>query len=317
MTNSTPYTNRRSIPLAALLILFANAAWTAPGGVTDGLRVWLRADLGVQTDAAGNVSEWSDQSGSSNNATYNGLNPFGELPPRLNPSNPGIAGLPSIRFENQNALEIDLSWLAGSDYTIFVVNGRDRFGLANFYIAGDSLLTDSNLVLGYEQEGLLRLAHFINDLDAQVNPYMGQPVWAMDTFRFDQDNGRDIFQDGKNVASDQSQTPLASNTGSTLGHFRAFGTAYWFRGDLAEVVIYDRALSPFERLRIEAELASTYGRPIEPKDYAPCEGDWRNRFHYIRTLIRTILVFRQAGLLARNEALQVLFEGLNSTCGDN
>ena len=239
------------------------AAQNAPGGVADGLTVWLRAGVGIVANDGEPVELWADQSGEGNDAVFNLANGFGENAPLFDASNPGVAGQPTVRFNNVNALELDLGFLVGSDYTILVVNGRDRAGLANFYIAGDSLVQDSNLTLGYEQVGLLRQAHFNNDLDAIVPPYLGTEIWQLDTFLFDQTVGRSIHQDGIPLAADTNLTPLAANTGITLGHFRAFGSSFWFQGDLAEVVVYDRALSASERIAVEADLAALYGRPYD------------------------------------------------------
>lgn len=290
-------------------------AQAGPGGVSEGLSVWLRADTGIGAADGGPVLAWEDQSGQGRDAAYNPANGFGELPPAFDASNPGLNGQPTVRFFNANALELDLAFLADSDYTIFVVNGRDRFGLANFYIAGDSLLQDHNLTLGYETVSLLRQAHFNRDLDAVVEPYVGTQLWALDSFRFSRTEGKDIYQDGENIASDDVLTPLVSNTGTTLGHFRAFGGLFWFQGDLAEVIVYDRALSDLERLRVEAELAGRYGRPLELEDYVPCEAGWANKGQYVSRLARAAGIFARQGLLTPAQRRSVVAEAANSGCG--
>lgn len=245
---------------ALSLILFAGTVLADP--IPLGLQVWLRASTGVSAGDGGAVTVWTDESGNGRNAVYNPSNPYGEQAPIYDISNPGVNGEATVRFNNNAALELDLNFLTGSDYTIFVANGRDRFGLANFYIAGDSLAANSNLTLGYEQPGLLRQAHFANDLDATVENYIGANIFSLDAFRFSQTVGRDLFHNGLNVATDSSTLPLFSNTGSTLGHFRAFGNFYWFQGDLAEVVVYDRALDDAEMINVGNDLAARYGFPV-------------------------------------------------------
>jgi hypothetical protein len=239
-------------------------ASAGPAGVVNGIQTWLRADSGISSADGASVFSWLDQSGQENSAIWNSLNNFGETPPTYDETNPGAAGQPTVRFNGlDNALELDLNSLAGSDYTIFVVNARDGSNLANFYIAGDSFAANRNLTLGYENITTLRQAHFNNDLDATVEPYSGTPLWAIDTFRFEQQTGRQLYQDGLFLNADANSVPLISNTGTTLGHFRAFGSFYWFRGDLAEVVVYDRALSDEERRLVESELAGRYGRSYD------------------------------------------------------
>jgi hypothetical protein len=117
---------------------------TPPGGVGLGLQVWLRAGIGISAANGGNVLLWQDQSGHEVNASWNPTNAFGELPPVFDASNPGVNGAPTLRFNGASALEIDLTGLAGSDYTVIVMNGRDRFGLANFYIADDVIGKPAN-----------------------------------------------------------------------------------------------------------------------------------------------------------------------------
>ena len=57
----------RSFLTAALLLVALPT--TAQSPPTTDLRLWLRADAGVTTDASGNVSAWADQSGSALVAT--------------------------------------------------------------------------------------------------------------------------------------------------------------------------------------------------------------------------------------------------------
>jgi hypothetical protein len=234
------------------------AARTGPGGVRAGLRVWLRADDGIEAADGANVLRWTDLSGGGNHAVWNPLNTFQELAPVYRTANADLGGRPTVRFNEQNALELDLSWLAGSDYTILVVNGRDRGGFANLYLAGSAVAIDQNLVLGYEQTSLLRQAHFGNDLDAVVEDYVGTPVWSLDTYRFSNDAGRDLYHNGVAVATDNMRSALSANPGTTLGHFRAI-PGFFFRGDLAEVVVYNRALKGAERIRVENAIAARNG----------------------------------------------------------
>jgi hypothetical protein len=320
MTRGVPRMNRNIAqllkPAAIIAItLFAAVSHAAPGGVSDGLKVWLRASTGIDAVDGGPVTFWADESGQENHAEFNPANIYGEQPPLYVSSNPDAGGQSTVLFLNQNALEIDLSWLAGSDYTIFVVNSRNRFGLANFYIAGDSLLDNSNLTLGYEQTALLRQAHFNNDLDAIVEQYFGVPIWSLDSFRFAQAEGRDLFHNGSPVASDDNALALLSNSGTTLGHFRAFGNLFWFQGELAEVVVYDRALTAEERLLVEADLAGRNGGNLNLDDYVPCTTELESHGAYVSQLAHAANVFKKAGLLTAREAGRAISRGANSDCG--
>jgi hypothetical protein len=262
----------KGIYLALLAVLLSPMESNAVP-ITDGLQVLLNASSGVSVNDGEDVVLWQDQSGNGNDAVFNATNTYGEQAPIYDSSNPDVGGASTVRFNGANSLELDLEFLVGSDYTIFGVNGRDRFGLANFYIAGDTIGANQNLVLGYETPSLLRQSHFANDLDASVESYLGDEIWSLDTFRFSMSDGKDMFHNGTNAATDDSTEALSSNTGTTIGHFRAFGPLYWFEGDLAEILVYDRALSDTERLLVEADLAVRYGfvdpQPVtEPGTFA-------------------------------------------------
>lgn len=250
-----------------LLVLWLGAmpaAWAAPGDVDDGLLVWLRADSGITAADGESVERWEDQSGNDLHASWSPGAPFGELPPVFNASNAQVNGQPTVRFDGEQALALDLTNLIGSDYTIFVVSGRDRRGSNNFYLAGSELLEDRNLVLGYKARDLLIQTHSLNDLESDVVRYDDVPLWSLDAFRFAKAAGRDIRQDGALIAIDGRRTALVANPGTTLGHFRAFKGQFFFTGDMAEIVIYDRALTGQEIVLVEQALAERYGLAIAP-----------------------------------------------------
>ncbi|MFN2315371.1 MAG: hypothetical protein ABR551_02795 [Gemmatimonadales bacterium] len=307
-TDTTAPTFTDTLALSA-----AHAGSGGPGGVSAGLRVWLQAGEGITALNGGPVQQWADQSGNANHAVWTGGG-MGELPPLYVASHPAVRGQPTVRFDGASALEIDLTWLAGSDYTIIVVNGRDRAGLANFYIAGDQVGIDRNLVLGYERTDLLRQAHFANDLDAVVEDYSGTEIWSLDTFLFAQAAGRTLYHNGASVATDNNVSPLLSNSGSTLGHFRAI-PIYWFEGDLAEVIVYDRALSSSERLLVEAHLAGVYGYALDVNDYVPCTADWGSHGRYVAAHAQAVNTLVAAGVLTRAAGGMAKAAAAGSTCG--
>ena len=127
--------------------------------------LWLRSDLGVQTDGSGNVTQWNDQSGYSHNAV-----PAVWLPP-TSPANGGIentsppilaggvvngaATFSSVQFTgNTNILGIspDLNNPLDGDLTIFLVEETtaNTAGSYNFLLNKDGgyNLNTSNLWAG-------------------------------------------------------------------------------------------------------------------------------------------------------------------------
>ena len=285
-----------------------------PGGVSAGLALWLRADEGIDVSNGAAVPLWRDLSGTGRDARWNAANTAGELAPSFRAANAAIALRPSVRFDGQQAMELDLGFLAGRDYTVIGINGRDRTGFANFWLAGDRVAINQNLVLGYERTDLLRQSHFGNDLDAVVENYAGIEVWSLDTYTFDQVAGRDIYHNGTPVATDNSTAALTSNTGTTLGHFRAI-PIYWFQGDVAEVIVFDRALTRTERLRVETNLAGRYGFPVRIDSYVPCAGPWTGHAQYVQEHLRAVDLFIESRLMTVAHGKAAQAAAVATSCG--
>ena len=110
--------------------------------------------MGVQTLANGvDVTAWGDQSGNGYHASTlfddEGLADYPALLFQFGVLN----GSSSIRFSTASVLGFDGTFLAGSDYTIFVLEGRDRAGVDNCFIGTTNSCSpaepcDPNGVLG-------------------------------------------------------------------------------------------------------------------------------------------------------------------------
>lgn len=221
----------------------------APGGIYEGLALWLSADHDVWHWNQ-RVSRWFDQSGNLRH-----LFQWSEsLQPELVESS--LNGQDTLRF-SVDSMPFDGSFLVGSDYTIFAVEGRDRFGVANFFVGGAETLINGNLVLGYERADLLRQAHYGNDLDATVPAYDGTQEYALTTFSFAQTSGREIHRFGLEFASDTSTQALVSYNSPAVGSFDAH--SFFYEGDIAELIFYDRRLPCEERASVELYLAGRFG----------------------------------------------------------
>jgi hypothetical protein len=287
---------------------------SGPGGVRPGLALWLRADAGIGVTDGAQVVQWRDQSGHGRDAIWNAANTYGELAPVFRASNAPLQSRPSVRFDGQQALDLDLGFVVGSNYTVIAVNGRDRAGDANFWLAGDRRGFSESLILGYERPDLLRLSHFGNDLDAVVENYTGTQLWSLDTYTFDQQAGRAIYHNGVPSATDNSLAVLTSASGANLGHFRTL-PIYWFQGDLAEVIMFDRVLSSTERLRVETQLAQRYGFALQLEFYAPCAGPWASHEEYVAAQRIVVRDFVDARLLTRAEGKAARAAAEASSCG--
>ena len=95
----------------------------APGGVSNGIRLWLRADSGV-SPTLGNLSRWDDQSNSIT-MTSNQAAAVGGASPDIVLNPVGLNYNPVVTFSGANSKELrgvgDFSFAGGSSNTIVAV----------------------------------------------------------------------------------------------------------------------------------------------------------------------------------------------------
>ncbi len=239
--------------------------------VTNGLQLWLRADAGVTVNAGGDVTNWADQSGNGNNAAQADANA-----PLLVTNE--VNGKPVLRFEGSPVYMIvnpstNLT-LAGNVTSFAVIRIDDysvRHGLWNqtdngsdpgpndwsIMPAGDmrprvnrgdgtgnffawygqplpfqpAYAPGQFFILGWEAVGLTEMTHLFND---ETNSYQNY---------------------GSIIVPTDVGNPLLIGTRNDL-------TSEQLKGDMAELLIYDRALSSTELATVEEYLAGRYGIPF-------------------------------------------------------
>jgi hypothetical protein len=229
---------------------------------TSGLSLWLKADDGPATNPDGTLSGWSDKSGNANNA-----NP-GFTAPLLVPN--AVNGKPVVRFDGvDNFMEVNTApsiafagdvssfavikyedfatyralWAktagagnnlpASVDYYALPGSGIPRFyrgngGPSNGFVDGNrGLVAGSYMLIGFGMAGT-SAAHYINGMTA----------------------GSGVIT----AALADGGTPLKIGTRGDL--FTKL------KGDLAELLIFGRALTEAERTQVQAYLAGKYGMAL-------------------------------------------------------
>ena len=178
-----------------------------------------------------------------------------------------INGLPCLRFNGSNsAYTFDGGFLAGTDYTIFVVEQR-RTAAANYFL-GDASATAANTAInfGYGSNTTIRFAQG----DASNHYTLGVAAYTAPTPRLHTFlNGTIValavpnqhYLNGSATASVKTSvgTP-ALNTLTSFVNARigAHGSSY-FNGDIGEIIIYSRALKNEERVAVEGYLLKKWG----------------------------------------------------------
>lgn len=213
-------------------------------------------------DGASNITTWYDinpQVTTKNNATtYSGSPTYIAN---------GINGLPVIRFSGASAqyLNFNGTALANSNYTIFIIEQRrDTHGsdANNNYFMGSSPTPvgyGNNQLphLGYRFNTTFTFAQFGNDYDVAVSGYT-TPTPIIHTFRFSSTQGKDYWKNGSNLihqTSGGALQGLINYDNASIG--AAFGTIL-YNGDIAEVIIFNKALTSEERVSVESYLSKKW-----------------------------------------------------------
>jgi autotransporter-associated beta strand protein len=220
---------------------------SAPG-VADAA-LWLDAAANHSISLSGTtVTSWADRSGNGRDASPAATGPQSLANPLANDHN-------VLRFANNNALNVDLSFLAGSEYTIFALEGRT--GTGNHYFLGTNSANSTNnaLHIGYRNNTQYTLAQYSNDLNYNLPAFSGQDfrIWAN---QLDFSSGHAIYLDGSLAASNANTAPLTGAANGRVGN--GFLAGQWYNGDIAEILIFDRSLSAAERQQVEAYLATKW-----------------------------------------------------------
>lgn len=246
--------------LGCSLLLVATVAHATP--VTTGLKLWLDATQGVATSGS-TVTAWTDLSGNGHDGSY------ATGAPQLVPG--AINGLPAISFNGNG----DYFALAGGQvlstdsFTVFAVavdTGVDD-GPREIYSNWDFANSWPSQFLGtdFGDDGARTLRFTdglsaVNALTAPDSPFVTYGVYVGGS-------NADIYLDGALVGSNAQNSNLADafnpngqrdiTTPSFIGRQGSFGGEYW-QGYIAEVLVYDGALSPEDQAAVADYLQTKW-----------------------------------------------------------
>jgi len=214
--------------------------------------LWLDAyDTSTYTLSDTNLTVWADKSGTGNNATNTANYPVTNQ--NLSLPNFAYGGQHAVSFLGNNWLNVDLSSLTGVGYTVFAVDiaTTDAFNGNSYFFGSDYNGVDATLHMGYRSANRFTFAQYADDLDytAPANFVASTPrLW---TGRLNDNTGeQDIFFNGNLVASRFANDVPGTLINAAVGR----GNGGNYRGDLAEIIVYNRSLSDTERQEIEQYL---------------------------------------------------------------
>lgn len=230
---------------------FSTAA--CPPISTSSLRLWLKADSGITRDASDRVSAWSDQSGNNivvTNATL-------AKQPLYSASSVNL--LPSVHFDGiddwlQTASPVSL--LTGSqNNSVFVVVRPGATQKQYADILDYSHASNVNLVM--QQNGSTTNNFGFRGGSGQT---LSTSAFQVISAVFTNGSYEYSYRNGQNQVSVLPATVSYSEPNYfTLGNKSNEAFPRQFNGDIAEVIIYNRALGTQERQNVEQSLLIKYG----------------------------------------------------------
>jgi len=238
---------------------------TGPGGVTNGLQVWLKAEAGVVLGSGNSVQRWQDQSGNLNHASQNSAS----LQPKYVEDLFGRG--PGLRFDGLRYLNSTNGMPTGS-YTkvvrFFISNTSTANNLLSSASAGSVSARGHALLFGTGQR-TLKMSHNGNFAVSTTNSPLEQPLIALATYDTNTLLG-EIYLDGVLCGSGSAagdNTMASYQIGALAGSSRLSGA-------VSEAMIFNRVLTPAEREAIFSYFDDKYRTPFQlwQKRYFPPGG---------------------------------------------
>ena len=236
---------------------------------TQNLKLWLKADAGISGPA---VSQWTDQSGSGTNATQ----PVSSAQPLLVAG--AINGKPSVRFNGTSSFmsfTLPVNGLTAMTMVMVSASAQD--------VSGGTWGGDHPALLWDETGGWGQV--YLSPFQRSVGFRFGTgqannlPLYSRSTSLGSSFSMTEVIKNGASESLFVNGTPVLSLTGklSTIANTAnsatlGMGHGSYFPGDLAEILVYTRALSATERQQVEQYLISKYfggTPPAGPANQAP------------------------------------------------
>ncbi|MEO1802392.1 MAG: Calx-beta domain-containing protein, partial [Cyanobacteria bacterium J06629_2] len=234
-----------------------------PGGIYQNLQLWIKPDA-VEATGEQKVTRAIDHSqlGLDLVQTTVGKRPIRYVS-ELNYN-------PVLRFDGEDVLETVDTLPAdfAQESSVFVVT-KSTSSRNNFLFTLDN--TGSGRFLAHMPWNNQIYFDSGNTSTGRLSlPYADSQAARFNTWHFssDSDNGQEIFRNGLSLAAEE-------DTGTPRTINRKFQIGRQFQGDIAEVIVFNQALSQSDRLAVDSYLGIKYGFTIDqtiPTDYVNSDG---------------------------------------------
>lgn len=229
------------------------------GLLPTGMKIWLKADAGITKDGSGLVSTWADQSGSGNNLVQT----TGTRKPTAVDS--AANGRPVVRFTGPSQyLQAGAQVLSGNTaFTAFTVARINQIPSSTpyqyFWWNGAASINGG---YGCYLSSTGRLSsgwgYYSGEVADTTSVTVGSLYRICSVFNGTNGGGPHyLWINGNSVASfGKSGSNLTGGTFTVGNYLQPAGNGLY--GDLAEILIYDRALTDTERANVDGYLQSRW-----------------------------------------------------------
>ena len=205
--------------------------------------LWLRSNADTTTGISNLVEVWGDQSGVTGSLSQG----KGQSRPWLELHS--LAGEASLHFDGNDVLTRP-NGMPANVYTLVMVVALDGYGGSNTVLGGGPQLR-------FDSIGRPRLLHGGAELVSSVPVTQGALTTLVATY--DQAGEARLYVNG--ALAGIATLPPYVPAGIHVGRKSAGGGGGGFLGRVAEVMVYDRPLTPVERIALNASLELAYGTP--------------------------------------------------------
>jgi hypothetical protein len=257
------------------------------------LALWLAADVAVMTDAKQRVVAWPDILYGDNRSAEDATQEDEHARPTLLPH--AINGHPAVRFDGQSDFLVTTPLETTDDQTVLIVcqfspsayDKNRRWGgqilnydgppsrEANGYLSNTlhpGVLQIGEPLLAEEFKPTLLtgqvFAGFVGSATVESGRVDAKPVGAdvpvIVSYVYDYSHNRAVLSiNGRSLGEARAFAPQGITSRKIIG--RHAWKELFFHGDLAELLIYNKALSPAELAGTTAYLADKYAIPLDSK----------------------------------------------------
>lgn len=173
-----------------------------------------------------------------------------------------INNLPVVNFDGtDDHLSFNGTFLANSDFTVFVVEQRKSNQAFNMFIGTNAVANQKSFFMGYRTDTTFEIDFYnFNSYFITVPTFNSLSIPRLHSYRHGSlginynMNGRSV-NIGPCITTCVQSTHLLSNDNAAIGRMNT----NYFNGDIGEIIIFNRYVTDNERTSVETYLKNKWG----------------------------------------------------------